>query len=251
MTISIDELEQVAAEGWQARDQARLGSWTLRAAEGFTARANSALAVGDPGRPLPLAVEHVRQWYADRGLPAMVAVGFPLGRPEHNAVDRFLAERGWPARRGAIVMTAAPTVIEPVSDAGISVNVAPEPDNAFLDLYRHRGAAAPPISRHLLRSAPWQAFAAARTSAGETVAVGRVAVARGWAGLTAIAVHPEHRRRGLGRLVSSALVAAGLERGAKALYLQVENDNAGARALYQGLGFTDHHGYHFRVDPGS
>jgi predicted GNAT family acetyltransferase len=33
------------------------------------------------------------------------------------------------------------------------------------------------------------------------------------------------------------------------LYLQVEDTNTAARALYQALGFTDHHGYHYRVAP--
>jgi len=251
MTISIDELERVAAEGWRATEQEPLGSWTLRAAEGFTGRANSALAIGDPGLPLPLAVEHVRRWYRTRGLPAMVAVGFPLGRPEHSAVDRFLAERGWSVRSGAIVMTTAPGVIWSPSDVMIGVNVTEEPDEGWFDLYRYRGNVPPPISRRLLTSAPWQAFASVMTATGQTVAVGRVAAARGWAGLTAIAVHPEHRRRGLGRHVSAALVAASADHGGEGVYLQVENDNAAARALYLAIGFSDHHGYHYRVEPAS
>lgn len=251
MTISIDELEQVAAEGWRATEQTPLGSWTLRAAEGFTGRANSALAVGDPGMPLPPAIEHVRQWYRTRGLPAIVSVAFPIGRPERSAVDRFLAERGWSVHHGAILMTAAPGVVEPVSDAVISVNVASEPDDGWFDLYRYRGGVPPPISRDLLRSAPWQAFASARTAVGQTVAVGRVAAARGWAGLTAIAVHGEYRRRGLGRLVTAALVEAAADRATEGIYLQVENDNSAAQALYRGMGFAGHHGYHYRIEPAS
>ena len=251
MTISIGELERVAAEGWRPTEQAPLGSWTLRAAEGFTRRANSALALGDPGMPLPLAIEHVRQWYRARDLPAMVALAFPLGRPELNAVDRLLAERGWSVRSGATVMTARPGMAASVTDTAISVDVVAEPDDAFLALYRYRGGVPPPVSRRLLISAPWQAFASARTAAGQTVAVGRVAAARGWAGLTAIAVHHDYRRRGLGRLVSTALAAEAAEHGADGLYLQVEDDNDAARALYRGIGFTDHHGYHYRVEPAS
>jgi ribosomal protein S18 acetylase RimI-like enzyme len=251
MTISIDELERLAAEGWQATEQAPLGNWTLRAAEGFTRRANSALALGNPGMPLQLAIERVRQWYQARALPAMVALAFPLGQPEHNAVDRLLAERGWSVRSGATVMTAGPGIVGLVSDAAISVNVVPEPDNAFHDLYRYRGGVPPPVSRRLLMSAPWQAFASVRTAAGQTVAVGRVAAARGWAGLTAIGVHPDYRRRGFGRLVSTALAGAAAEHVADGLYLQVEDDNDAAHALYLGIGFTDHHGYHYRVEPAS
>src|SRR5439155_19916610 len=57
-----EALERVAAEGWPAPDQQTLGDWLLRAAAGWTNRANSALAVGDPGRPLPDAVDAVVRW---------------------------------------------------------------------------------------------------------------------------------------------------------------------------------------------
>ena len=112
MEIPIPELERAAAAGWRAPEESPLGSWLLRAADGFTGRANSALAIGDPGLPLGAAVGEVRQWYQARGLPAMVAVSFPLGQPERSAVDQFLDERGWLLRPGpATVMTAAPGAI--------------------------------------------------------------------------------------------------------------------------------------------
>ena len=97
-TISILDLEEAAARGWRAPEEAALGRWRLRAAEGFTGRANSALAIGDPGMPLAAAVSEVRRWYRARGLPPMVAVPFPVGRPQSSDVDRFLAvELGWTA----------------------------------------------------------------------------------------------------------------------------------------------------------
>src|SRR5437763_15301934 len=49
---STEVLERVAAAGWPAPDLDRLGGWLLRAAEGWTNRGNSALAVGDPDVPL-------------------------------------------------------------------------------------------------------------------------------------------------------------------------------------------------------
>ena len=257
MTISIDELERVAACGWQAAEQAPLGDWLLRASSGFTGRANSALAVGDPGLPLPLAIDRVREWYAARGLPALVGVSYPLGQPQDDPVHAYLADRGWARWHEAVVMTAEPGVIEPSAsaDGPARVDVIGEPDEDWLSLYRYRGAPPPPVSRLLIVSAPWQAFAVARlggsSGAGQPVAIGRVAAARGWAGLTAVEVHPDHRRRGLGRAVCAALVEAAVTAGraANGIYLQVESDNAAARALYQKMGFTDHHGYHYRVEP--
>jgi ribosomal protein S18 acetylase RimI-like enzyme len=247
MAISTSELERAAAAGWRAPQEASLGDWLLRAAAGFTGRANSALAIGDPGVPLAVAIEHVHDWYAERDLPAMVAVPFPVGQPQASAVDRYLDERGWPVARGAIVMTADPAMIAGTADAA-EVAIDPEPDQGWLALYRYRDAKPPPISRQLLMSAPWQAFASIRENA-STVAVGRVAVAGDWAGLTAVEVDPAHRRRGYGLAITAALVTAATSRGAAGLYLQVADGNAAARALYHQVGFTDHHGYHYRVGP--
>jgi N-acetylglutamate synthase len=81
------------------------------------------------------------------------------------------------------------------------------------------------------------------------VAIGRVAAAGDWAGLTAVEVDPRLRRRGLGRAITGALACAAAARGVTGLYLQVEDDNAAARSLYAAMGFADHHGYHYRVAP--
>jgi predicted GNAT family acetyltransferase len=92
------------------------------------------------------------------------------------------------------------------------------------------------------------AFASIR-AAGQTIAIGRVAAAEGWAGLTAIEVDPGHRRRGLATVVTAALAARAAAQGAAYLYLQVEDDNPAARALYSRIGFAVHHDFHYRVAP--
>lgn len=247
MGISIDKLEQAASGGWQAPEVDRLGDWLLRAAEGFTGRANSALTIGDPGLHLPDAIDQVVRWYQARGLPPMASIAFPLGRPQDTPIDVLLAGRDWRIHHDAIVMTApAAEVASRTSDLEVIVQEAP--DEGWLARYRHRGTQPPPISRKLLTSAPWQAFASVRDGA-ETVAVGRVAISDGWAGLTAVEVHPAHRRRGLGSALTTALAQAAVDQGAAGLYLQVETGNAAARDLYERCGFSDHHGYHYRVSP--
>jgi N-acetylglutamate synthase len=47
----------------------------------------------------------------------------------------------------------------------------------------------------------------------------------------------------------AALAADAAARGVTGIYLQAEDGNAAARALYCRAGFTDHHGYHYRVAP--
>jgi N-acetylglutamate synthase len=251
MTISIDDLEHAAAAGWRACEEARLGGWLLRAAEGFTGRANSALAAGHPGLPLAAAIGKVCSWYSERGLPPMIAVPYPSGQPPASDLDCALATCGWTVQAGAAtVMTADAEVV--AARAGTArpaaVQIDDEPDAAWLARYHYRGKQLPPVAIKLLTSAPWQAFGSVR-SGGETVAIGRVAHAGDWAGLTAIEVDPRFRRQGLGTVVTRALAAAAARRGASNIYLQVTDDNAGARALYRRLGFADHHGYHYRVAP--
>ena len=101
----------------------------------------------------------------------------------------------------------------------------------------------------MLTSAQWLAFASVRVDS-ETIAIGRVAGSGDWAGLTAIEVDPASRRQRLGTAVTVALAGHAAGRGGFGqLYLQVTNDNTAARALYRSLGFGDHHGYHYRIEP--
>jgi ribosomal protein S18 acetylase RimI-like enzyme len=188
----------------------------------------------------------------------MVAVAFPVGRPAASATDRLLSGLGWQEHSSAVVMTAEPGKFAATQLAATQlavgqlagqVEIAAEPDEGWLGLYRYRGSVPPPISRELLKSAPWQAFASVR-EAGQTVAVGRVAAAAGWAGLTAIEVAPRCQRRGLGRAISVALASAAVAQGTTGLYLQVATGNTAARALYRQVGFTDHHAYHYWRAPG-
>ena len=246
--ISIADLEHVAAPGWRAPHEARLGEWLLRAAGGFTGRANSALAAGDPGMPVADAVGAVGRWYAARGLRAMIAVPYPAGQPRRSELDLFLAGVGWTVRAdAATVMTATTAGVARFARAA-AVSIDPAPDAAWLGQYHYRGQQLPPLAIRLLTSAPWQAFASIREG-GETLAIGRVAASGDWAGLTAIEVDPRHRRRGLGAAVTTALAAYAADHGFRGLYLQVSDGNAAARSLYGQLGFADHHGYHYRVAP--
>jgi N-acetylglutamate synthase len=249
MLVTIAELEAVAALGWRAPEEASLGGWLLRAADGFTGRANSALAVGEPGLPLADALTRVCDWYAARGLPPMIAVPHPLGRPGDSHIDRFLGQRGWGVRSGpAVVMIAATTGVASAAPAA-EAELRPEPDQAWLGLYHGYRRQLPPVARRLLLSAPFQAFASIRQDGG-TVAIGRVAVAAGWGGLSAVAVHPGYRRTGLATAITAALADVAAREGAAGLYLQVEEDNTAAGALYARTGFSSHHRYHYRVAPG-
>ena len=58
------------------------------------------------------------------------------------------------------------------------------------------------------------------------------------ASLASLAVHPEHRRRGLGRELLRDAIARARRGSARWLALEVDSGNRGAVALYRGEGFA-------------
>jgi N-acetylglutamate synthase len=257
-TVSdIIELERVAAQHWRGTEEEWLGDWLLRAADGFTGRANSALPLGDPDVPLEDAVAAVTRWYRTRGLAPMIAVPLPLQRAEAgDKLDIFLSERAWVTRSSpAFVMTAHLKQVSPPPELAcdMAFQVDAEPDDAWLRMYHYRGQAQqPPIIRKLLVSAGFQAFASIRAGAGagaDAIAVGRLSIADGWAGITAVEVDPAYRRRGLGSALTLAICAEAAARDVSQVFLQVETSNTAAQALYERCGFQYSHRYHYRVAP--
>jgi N-acetylglutamate synthase len=251
---TIVELERVAARHWRGTDEEWLGGWLLRAADGFTGRANSALPLGDPGMPLDNALAAVTRWYRARGLPPMIAVPLSLGGdPAGHGLDNHLSERSWPTRPGpALVMVADLAALPPAGNLpdGARLRVDDDPDDAWLATYHYRGQhQQPPILRTVLMSAPDQAFISFRARGGEVLGIGRLSIADGWAGITAVEVTPASRRAGLGRALTLAICAEAAARGAGHVFLQVETENVAARTLYERCGFGYSHRYHYRVSP--
>ncbi|MFJ9564292.1 GNAT family N-acetyltransferase [Streptomyces fuscichromogenes] len=239
------ELARVAARGWRPVESEPLGEWELRAAAGFTRRANSVLPLGDPGLPLDAALATVRRWYGERGLPAYVQTATGAeGTQELLCAE--LERRGWVREVSAELWTGA---LAPVADraAGAGVLLSREAGEDWLARYRRKGVSE--VASKVLRSGPSVWFATVPADPGEVsgavpAAIGRLVVDGRWAGFAAVEVDPELRRRGLATEVMAALARRALAEGASAAWLQVETDNEGARALYGRLGFTAHHTYH-------
>ncbi len=244
---SYEELARVSARAWRPVENERLGEWELRAAEGFTRRANSVLPLGDPGVPLDDALTAVRRWYAARGLPAYVQTATGAeGAQEPLCAE--LERRGWVREVTAELWTGP---LAPVADLGgepSGVVLSREADEAWLARYRRKGVGE--VALRVLGSGPSVWFA---TVPGDDApaAIGRCVVDGRWAGFAAVEVDPARRRRGLATAVMAALARRALDEGASAAWLQVEEDNAGARALYDRMGFAAHHAYHHHRAPES
>jgi GNAT superfamily N-acetyltransferase len=237
-------LQRIAARGWPAVEREQLGEWTLRAAGGFTKRANSVQALGDPGLPLPRALDLVRDWYAARGLPAWVEVTVP-GTDPVLAAELDLAG---PRETPALVRTAPLAPLARTVPGVELVRLSRTAGSDWMSVY-HRaggGAAAEHAARQVLHGGPsvWFATVPDPDSA-VPLAIGRCVIDGAWAQFGAVEVRPAARRRGLATAVMAVLAARAAEEGAQAAYLQVEAENDGAITLYDGLGFTTSHTYHY------
>ncbi|MFE1552914.1 GNAT family N-acetyltransferase [Streptomyces sp. NPDC058718] len=241
-SATFPELARATARAWQPVESEALGEWTLRAADGFTRRANSALPLGDPGVPVAEALTRVREWYAARKLPAYVQTATGAeGTQELLCAE--LDRHGWRREISAQVQIGA---LAPIGDqdADVSgVRLSRTVDEAWLGRYQRFGQPSPAV-RPVLTSGPSVWFASVAGTGEVPAAIGRCVVDGRWAGFMAVEVDPAFRRRGLATTVMTALARQALDEGASAAWLQVEADNDGARALYDGMGFAVHHHYH-------
>lgn len=247
------ELARIGRLGWRAAEQAELAGWLLCADRGWTGRANSVLPLRTPDRPLAELLDGARNFYAERGLPLQIQL--PL--PARGLLDAELAGRCWARHRPAVVLTRRLTAgnegsrrLATAGNDGPPVTLAEAPDDSWLAAYHYRGGPLPDFARQLLTRHDRASFASVRL-AGRTVAIGRGSVDEGWLGITSVEVAADSRRQGLATTLVAELARWGTAQGASGCYLQVDEGNEAALALYERLGFTFHHRYHYRAEAGS
>lgn len=247
-----EQLERICSAGWPPPVREPLGDWVLRAAGGFTRRANSCLVAGEPDRPLSRALDAVRAFYAEHGLTphAQLVAG--------SDWQQRLVAAGWvdpvPHTGGVLVQVAplarARRAARSTPGAAPMVTILDRLDADWLTAYQRAcgglfGAVGEP-GRRVLTGGGQVGFA---RIGDPIVAVGRAVVTGDWLGLAAVEVTAEHRRQGKGRAIVDALLGWGAERGPTSAYLQVTPDNIPALRLYERYGFGTHHRYVYAQPP--
>ena len=244
-------IERAAFDAWPAAEVETLGGWRLRFNHGITNRASSVWP--GPGRcelALHTRIAAVERFYAERGGPACFQLSPASDPPD---LDDVLAARGYEVFAPVSVEVAD---LSRVASAALVTGVEAQCSNALFEEWfdvsgrrgRFRGEAIA-VYRALLERLHGRAgFALARRS-GEAAAVGLAVAAPPWVGVFSMLTLPSHRRQRLGEAVLGAIARWAGERGAERMYLQVELDNAPARALYARTGFEPRYEYHYRRQP--
>jgi ribosomal protein S18 acetylase RimI-like enzyme len=274
---AVARLENVCADAWPARVDRPLGAWRLRAAGGFTGRANAALAVGDPGVPVPVALQTVRAFAAEHGVPPRVHV--PVGSPW----DRAVAAAGWVLDAGhesGAEVAVLVADVERMAGSRAGEPVTAGRDRRSVDGRGQPGRSCRPDDDHahppvVVTARPddaWWALALGRAPTADErwvldpgshaadappMAFGiipgagaiRAAVIGEHLHLSRLTVVPEARRARAGTRLTAAAAAWGRDQGARWAVLQVALRNTEARAFYDALGATEHHRYRYLVPP--
>jgi N-acetylglutamate synthase len=231
----IRALEHAAALAWPGTEQHWHDGWFLRAAGGYTSRANSAVPLNFSANIA--ALTGIIDWYVQRGLTPWLA----------------LPERLVPVRATGVKNTRVMVTDMPDTEPHPEVALLDRPDRAWLTRYA-RTVPVPVLTAVVDGEVVFAsvAGAASAVSPRPLAAVGRGAVTTApdgtvWLGISAVHVAAEHRRQGHARTLCQALLNWGARRGAARAYVQVLEENTGAIALYSGLGFVLHH-HHRYVD---
>lgn len=218
-TGDIRNLEHAAALAWPGTEQHWLGGWFLRHGPA-TRRANSAVPLRFTSHS---EIAAAARWYAERDTPALI-----------SAPDRLF-------RIPAGVLTEAENLVmaTEVTDRlrTEEIAVSTRPDDRWLELYA-REVPVDVLSAVIDGQVGFGSLADA--------AVGRAAITEApdgtrWVGISAVRVAESARRRGLARTLCTGLLGWAAQRGATRAYVQVVDENASARRLYESLGFGVHH----------
>lgn len=241
-------LEELSANAWPAEQSHCLGGWWLRSTHGYSRRANSVWPNawwGPTG--LEERLSYVESFYRERNQPSLFQL-CDASRPA--ALDNILAARGYAAEgRTCVQVTSLPHALTQLRDARHAAQVRPAACPAWLSVYAPRfqeeDATVQACVRIFSRITPATVFVTLHLD-GTPAASGLGVVERGWLGIYCMATLPEFRRRGAARSVLAALLEWGERQGVENAYLQVLEENAPARTLYESLGFATLYHYHYR-----
>lgn len=242
----VEAIERASLLAWPGIEEKWDGSWVRRAAGGYTKRANS-IQCFDPDdfEDADLRVISASSWMVIRKLNPVFRIT-PLSSPELNAT---LDEAGWEEIDSSHLFAMELGDHEADKDA----EFLPVLDPKFLAVAQKlQGYSEQSMTglKNLLAAFRVPAVGVVLTRDGEAVASSIMAVANGIVLTGNVVTDGTRRRQGLASAMMRSGLAWAKTQGAHTAALNVQTDNAGAKALYTGLGYSHQYDYSYRV-PGA
>lgn len=215
--------------------------WLLPFDNSTISRAKSAV----PLRHDSLDSAHISQiaaLYAQRGLQAAFRVA---DVPTLAKIHAELSRLGYQAQQPSLVQVGSVQQMRSICQAP-PAEVSDRPTPAWSSVYLAEGfdpvdganrVQALSRSRHVV-------YASVQEN-GLSVAAGTAALSQGWASIHGMRTMPQHRGRGRAAQILAGLADAATAHGLERVFLQVEEGNHAALALYRRAGFVTAWRYHY------
>jgi len=241
---TIRRFEAAGFRAWPATSVQYDGTWAVRLTASHPAKRLNSINPLDPSddRRLDQRIERAARRFKAYGRPLTFRIS-PLAAP---AISEHLDAEGWTAFGESKVMRL------PLSEPAVGSAVDQIP---LKDLNRFVSAACEVHGYEAeLRPGFTEIVSLIKAEAGlfvleqDDVPVSTaICVHDGaLAGLFEVATAGKHRGKGYGRRMLLSALKWAFSRGARVAWLQVEEDNDPALALYRSLGFQDVYRYHYR-----
>jgi ribosomal protein S18 acetylase RimI-like enzyme len=212
-----------------------IGGWLVALDPGTIRRAGSAVPLSHDLSCDVAVLDEIEAAYASRGLrPAFrIADG-----PGLQGVRDELARRGYGFEQPTLVKVGAPAGMIAAA-RGEAAAIAGVPDANWASVFTSEGFDPADGANRVaaLTRSPDAVYGG--VSEGERMlAVGVAAFGHGWASVHGMRTDKARRGEGLAGRVLAGLAGAAQSRGIDQMFLQVEEENAGARSLYRRAGFA-------------
>ena len=243
---SVEAFERAGLDAWPGIEVQWDRHWVRRAAGGYTKRANSTQCFDpDDFEDADLRVISACSWMVLRKIKPVFRIT-PLSSPELNAT---LDEAGWASIDESHLLAMELHEHEPDAQA----EFLPVLDEKFLSVaQRLQGYDDATMTgmKNLLAVFTVPAVGVVLARDGVAVASSIMAVADGIVITGNVVTDAQRRRQGLAAAMMRSGLAWAKRQGARFAALNVQADNAAAKALYQSLGYTHQYDYHYRI-PGA
>ncbi len=250
------KIEEANLNGFPCRMSRLDGRWIARLSPGNPAKRVNSLNILDPGDHACAAerLAAAQALFVRHGVPFNLR-WTPL---TPNPVVAVIDALGWERHGETEVWTAPVGPALAAAPAAEGYVLREEPLGAWLEAFAAVGGTRPEtvtptaiaqLGLALSAVAPRLLRLVARGEDGCPAGVAVAVVDGGLIGLFDVAVDPEHRRRGLGRLMVTHCLGTAASEGCTLAWLQVVEDNLAAKRLYRAAGFSRAYCYHYRRPP--
>lgn len=242
----IESIERATLAAVPPTAQAELPGWLLGLDGGTVGRCHSAVPLAH-AQPAEGLRDEVEACYAGYSLPAVWRL------PRHSAFDSFsrgLETVGYRPAKPTLVKTGKLEAMARLS-GGAEVRIGQRPDARWGEVFLGEGF--DPVdgaSRLAILGRSANTLFASVDVDGRVVAVGSACLSHGWCGIHGMRTLPQMRGRGLARAILGELARQAQSRGFNRAFLQVEEGNAPARALYRRAGLGEAWAYAYWAKAG-